>query len=201
MGHWIREWQNRIADEKSKRKKTSSESSGTAYLCDISAFCSDTTDDDKSVWIADSGASMYMTFQNDVFKEFGAVQDVAFVKIADDKVLPVTGVGTVDVKAHVNGKWVDRKLTNVLLVPNLRRNLFTLGAINDKGFSFHSYLDRCEIREKTGTLSAGVRHGRSFKMLFKIVKSADCNVVEVNSLKLWHYRLGHIKHSDNQEHG
>nr|CAD7423182.1 unnamed protein product [Timema monikensis] len=191
LGHWYRECEKRMADEGKGRKM--SDDSASAYVCDISAFFSETTDEDKSVWLADSGASLHMTFRRDFFSELRPVGKIKLVQIASDMMLPVAGIGTIYILAEVHGKKVNRKLTNVLLVPDLKRNLFSVGAINDKNFSFHSYHNHCEVRERSGALSAkGVRHGSLFRMLFEVQVSSKCNVAEVNSLKLWHERLGHI---------
>nr|CAD7197384.1 unnamed protein product [Timema douglasi] len=187
LGHWYRECEKRMADEGKGRKM--SDDSASAYVCDISAFFSETTDEDKSVWLADSGASLHMTFRRDFFSELRPVGKIKLVQIASDMMLPVAGIGTIYILAEVHGKKVNRKLTNVLLVPDLKRNLFSVGAINDKNFSFHSYHNHCEVRERSGALSAkGVRHGSLFRMLFEVQVSSKCNVAEVNSLKLWHER-------------
>nr|CAD7569243.1 unnamed protein product [Timema californicum] len=61
IGHWYRECEKRIADEEKGRKM--SDYSASAYKCDISAFFSEKTDEDKSVWLADTGASLHMTFR------------------------------------------------------------------------------------------------------------------------------------------
>lgn len=76
---------------------------------------------------------------------------------------------------------------------DLKQNLFSVGAITDEKFLFHSYRDRCKIRDGNGALSAeGVRYGYLFRMLFNKI-SGECNVAQQNSLKqLWHERLDHI---------
>lgn len=148
---------------------------------------------DRNVWIADSGTSIHITSRRDFFKELKPSNFIRFVKIADDTILSATGIGTIDIQATVNGKKFDRQLTNVLLVPDLKRNLFSVGAVNDKKFSFHAYEKHCEVRDENGALSAtGVRNGNLFHMLFEVKLAVDCNVAQVNSLKLWHERLGHI---------
>ncbi|XP_077263809.1 uncharacterized protein LOC143898304 [Temnothorax americanus] len=175
VGHWYRECKKRLADKEENEKKKDSnekkkdEESGSAYTSDISVFFLETTDKDDSVWLADSGASMHMTSRRDFFREIGPTKPVRFVKVAGDKVLPVVGVGTIDIQASVNKKLIDRQLKNVLFVPDLKRNLFSVGAITDRKFSFHSYHNRCEIRDDSGALSVeGVRHGYLFRMLFNV---------------------------------
>nr|CAD7396020.1 unnamed protein product [Timema cristinae] len=45
----------------------------SAYVCDISAFFSETTGEDKFVWLADSGASLHITFCRNSFIELRPV--------------------------------------------------------------------------------------------------------------------------------
>nr|CAD7461061.1 unnamed protein product [Timema tahoe] len=147
MGHCYQECENQITDEEKKERKMSDDSV-SAYVCETSAFFSETTDKDKSVWLAD---------------------------------------------LEVHGKQVNRKLTHLLSVPDLKRNLFSVGAINDKNVSFHCYHNHCDVRESSGALSAKrVCHGSLFRMLFEVQVPPKCNVAEVNSLKLCYERLGHV---------
>ncbi|CAK9832648.1 Retrovirus-related Pol polyprotein from transposon TNT 1-94 [Anthophora retusa] len=137
-GHWARECpnKNRSKNVSGAQPKTLSIESG--YISDVSAFYSKTTSNDEDIWLADSGASMHMTFRKDFFTSVNLLNEARHVKIADDKILPVTGIGTVIISEQVNGKAIERELQNVLLVPQLRRNLFSIATINDKKFSFHA---------------------------------------------------------------
>ena len=197
-GHWARECpkKNDSRNDNSNQSKAYIASAYTsALISDVSTFFSKTTESDQDVWLADSGASMHMTFRKEFFTSFNTLSDIRFVKIADDKVLSATGTGTIVINEQLHGQTLERELQNVLLVPELRRNLFSIVAINDKNYSFHAYKNHCEIRDSSGRLSSrGVRHKGLFKMLFDIKIPAQCNVVESkqNSLKLWHERMGHI---------
>lgn len=107
----------------------------------------------------------------------------------------IAGVETINIQVEVNGRFYDRQLLNVLYVPGLKRNLFSVGAVNNKGFSFHSFETHCEVRDKNGKLnSVGKRYcGNLFKMQFQ-VKSLipECNLSVVSTLKICHERMGHI---------
>lgn len=191
-GHWARECPSK------KNNNTDSGASSyiaTGYICDVSAFYSKTTDRDEDIWLADSGASKHMTFRKDFFTSLNPVSEFRYVKIADDKLLPTEGSGTVVITERVNGKLVERELQNVLFVPQMRRNLFSVSTINDKKFSFHTFEKFCEVRDKNSVLtSTGVRHGNLFKMNFEAKIPQQCNIAEPkqSSLKLWHERMGHI---------
>nr|CAD7460461.1 unnamed protein product [Timema tahoe] len=88
IGHWYRECEKQIADEENKRRKMSDDFA-SAYVCDISAVFSETTDEDKSVWLVDLGASLQITFRHDFFSELRPVAKIKLVQIASDVVLPV----------------------------------------------------------------------------------------------------------------
>lgn len=183
-GHWARECRKRLKKENQQKGPEST------YVCDVSAFYSQTTASDE--WIADSGASMHMTSHREYFREFVPENDVHFVKIADNKTLSVEGVGRVDITVKLKDKVFIRHLSNVLYVPDLKRNLFSIIAITERHFSFHCFGAKCEVREKNGALSAtGTRHGNLFYMDFQ-VNLLNCTVATVNSLKLWHERFGHV---------
>ena len=105
--------------------------------------------------MADSGASMHMTYRRDFFFELKFVAFGSCIKVADDKRLPVIGIGNIKIRELISGKIFEHILTNVLFVPNLKRNLFSIGVVNDKGFSFHSYnKDKCEIQNKNGEITS-----------------------------------------------
>ena len=111
--------------------------------------------------------------------------------------LPIAGIGSVRIRETVNGQQKERSLNNVLYIPDLRKNLFSVTAITDKQYSFHAYTKKCEVRDREGKVSSlGVRRGNLFQMLFDvIVPSTECNMVQekVQALnKLWHERMGHV---------
>lgn len=201
-GHWARECKKRIDDI--KKRTNSAENSASTYMCDIddlkdavsttdvSSFYSDASLDNDEAWIADSGASMHMTGHREYFSKLEPFCEVRHVKIADNKVLPTAGVGNIDIEVNINNELFCRQLSNVLYVPSLKKNLFSVGAANDKGFSFHCYKDHCVIKDRNNSISAvGKRYGSLFQMQFK-VKVPECNIAQTASLELWHKRLGHI---------
>ena len=195
-GHWAKECPKRGGNKKSDSAQQSAFSStASAFTSDVSAFYLKTTDSDENIWLADSGASMHMTFRKEFFTFLNPLAGTRYVKIAGNKILLAAGMGTVVISEQVSGKFIERELQNVLLVPELRRNLFSIATINDKKFSFHAYENHCEVRDKSGRLaSRGVRHGGLFKMLFQVKVPMQCNIAESKKtkLKLWHERMGDV---------
>ncbi|CAL1672716.1 unnamed protein product [Lasius platythorax] len=82
-------------------------------------------------WIADSGASVHMTSQREIFTSF--VEEKTALSLADSSTLMVRGRGNIRVTSYVKGKVVDVKLQDVYYVPELRRSLFSVGAAQKHG--------------------------------------------------------------------
>lgn len=118
-GHWARECPNKSKNVSGAQPKTLTMEAG--YICDVSSFYSKTTNNDEDIWLADSGASMHMSFRKDFFSSINPLTEARHVKIADDKTLPVTGMGTVIINEKINGSIIERELQNVLLVPQLNK--------------------------------------------------------------------------------
>ncbi|CAD6208525.1 GSCOCG00010526001-RA-CDS, partial [Cotesia congregata] len=166
IGHWKRECTEQA--ENDEHQEVIGRESQT-YICEVSALNTEDYIQEKDIWIADSGASMHMTWRREIFQNFNPSETIKHVKIADDKLLPISGTGVVNILVDLNRKVYDRTLLNVLLVPGLRRNLFSVGAVNKKKFSFHAYEQHCEVRDQDGELSSvGVRYGNLHRMLFKV---------------------------------
>ena len=150
-----------------------------SYVCDISALYALTSAEDEECWLADSGAGKHMSFRKEYFTTLEKVSEKYFVKTADNNVLSAEGFCTVNITEEVQGERIEKTLTDVLYVPGLRRNLFSISRIADKSFSFHAFKDKCEVRDKNGKLtSAGVRYGNLYRMLFSVKNILPCNVAD-----------------------
>lgn len=203
-GHWHRECPKKAEEKKNSQGQQPNSAPNSAiktasgYICDVShaLYSGNSEEDDTTIWLADSGASHHMTYKKNYFSTLETLKKSYSVKIADNKILPIAGIGTVVIKETVDGQQLQRELSDVLYVPGLRRNLFSITAINDKKFSFHAYEKKCEVRDSDGNLcSLGIRYDNLFKMLFEVQLSAQCNVTQANLQKenlLWHERMGHV---------
>lgn len=194
VGHWVRECPKLAAKKRGEKEEEAH--TGSAYSCDVSAFVSCTSNKDSDIWLADSGASRHMTHKKEFFTEISEPEEKFFIKTADDTHLPAIGVGTIRITEKVNGQCIKRDIRDVLLVPNLKRNLFSIASVTKKGFSFYAYGEYCEIRDTAGKiLSIGTRHGELYKMCFEVELPVECNVVvseKEQKLILCHERMALI---------
>ena len=81
-------------------------------------------------------------------------------------------------------------LTDVRWVPDVKRNLVSLGTLELKGFSFSSKDGRMEVR-KEGQIKMVAERRYSLYYLKANVLVGEANLVAAPGLNLWHLRLGH----------
>ena len=108
-----------------------------------------------------------------------------------DATCPVIGIGTVKIKMF---DGVVRVISNVRHVPDLRKNLISLGVLDDLEYSYSSEGRIMKITK--GSLM--VMKGQKVSMLYKLIGNTVVGRVAVTTpvesstddTKLWHMRLG-----------
>ena len=160
-------------------------------------------------WISDSGASEHMTYRREWFTELRPIPRGAWpIRAAGNSLLYAAGVGTINISAYVNGETVEHTLTNVLYVPSIGMNLFSIAQADERGFRITYENKRLNIYKGRIAVLTGFRHGKTYRMLFKacqpdstayVSKTWDENDSHLaitaesipSELQLWHERLGH----------
>jgi len=72
------------------------------------------------------------------------------VTVADVHKLPVRGIGDIRITRQIDSVDKEGILEGVLYVPELKRNLFSIGMANEKGLSFTTKSGRCEFHHAEG---------------------------------------------------
>jgi len=85
------------------------------------------------MWLLDSGASKHMIFRSDWIRNLQRYSD-EHVFLDDGTTYKVHGRDTVYIKRLVNNQWLEGRLENVLYVPDLNKNLFSVGACMRKNY-------------------------------------------------------------------
>ncbi|KAG0625849.1 hypothetical protein M758_2G084400, partial [Ceratodon purpureus] len=114
-----------------------------------------------------------MTDQRGWFSSFSEVAEGRWpVMVADNRKLWVRGVGRIKANCLVNEKWELRVLDQVLYVPALKKNLFSVGKAADKGFVTTYTRTTCYLTSHEGRGSVvltGVRADRLYKLQLAVV--------------------------------
>lgn len=186
-----RDKENRGDKNKEKLKSNDKEVAFSVEVIE-NEFLTATTED--SIWILDSGASRHMTFRADWISDLRSCSE-AYVSLGDGTRHKVFGHGTVYIKRFVNDSWVDSRLEDVLYVPGLNKNLFSVGACMSKYYKAIFKNDFVELILYNEVMARGIKRDNNiFHMLFKIQESNDTCLAVTTSMKRWHERLGHVNY-------
>jgi len=148
----------------------------------------------EDVWITDSGASRHMTYRREWLFDFQPINGEV-VSLGNGGQCKVAGSGTVFIHKLVDGDWTPAKIENVLLVPDIKRNLFSVGACTNKGYSVLFSGHGVTVKRQGNVHAIGQKQSNDiFRLFFKV--TAKCSKNEANvtcsDLRTWHERLGHI---------
>lgn len=179
-----------IAKDCVKKEYVSKKPQGDAFVCGINDLC------DKSLWLADSGASAHMTSFKEYFLTYEPFCVPVEVRIGNNEIILAYGQGTVNVEMFVNNHWVPNHLTNVWFVPDISRNLFSISKTVDKGFSFEVNQSGCCFKKNgvprlTGNKTSKGLYALKMKVCMPEVSAEVFIASEEHTLQLWHERLCH----------
>ncbi|MGJ2631369.1 GAG-pre-integrase domain-containing protein, partial [Salmonella enterica subsp. enterica serovar Paratyphi A] len=137
-----------------------------------------------------------MTSHAEWFKELQALQQPGYVETGDDTAHPIAHTGNLPLSLQDgNVKY----LADVLHVPNITKNLVSVGQMVEQGLQVKFNADGLYVKEykKNGKLIAqGKKVGRMFTL--------DVHVPELNAvmfaqgtgvvadIEIWHKRIGHV---------
>ena len=195
-GHTIKDCWKKMADEKNEpinnswRKPESANNVvdelelwvATEEVC--SSVDTQVKDD---LWILDSGASRHMTSNRDWYSSWTPLQEPINVVVGNNARCPAKGTGTVSIKATTGGP---KYLSQVLYVPNLKKNLVSISALTDKGLDVRFKKSGAEIIDSAGkVVGIGVRRNNLYE-LSALTISTDQSTN--TNTKQWHERFGHL---------
>ncbi|XP_051153060.1 uncharacterized protein LOC127276572 [Leptopilina boulardi] len=163
---WNEIFLNEDNEDKIEKVKNIKPTSSLDICCDIIA---NNMFDESHVWITNPGIKQHMTSRREFFSHFEQLNETPFVNV-DNKVLKIYGTGSINFQVQIDGKFEERQMINVLYVPDLKMNLFSIVAVLENGFSFHSHKYHCEVRDKNNRLSClGVCYKINvFRLFFQV---------------------------------
>lgn len=198
--HGCGKYGHKRAECNSDKKTRNDSQTNTAVLSNEShAFTATgclTTINWNNVWIADSGASHHMTPRKEWFVEFKPLaKGKVMVMLENGDLVSAQGIGKIKTKSVVEGQLETHTLFNSLYVPELTRNLFSIGAATERGAKAEFTKNKLLMKIKGKVRAIGHRIAdRMYQMDIEVVINAiEANVAttQEESLELWHARLGH----------
>ena len=127
----------------------------------------------SKLWHADSGASQHMTDQRWAFTTFRPIESGVWpVNGIGKKRLQVRGLGTVRVRGEVDKVVLKGVLQEVLYVPKLGANLFSVSSATRNGYEVSFSGDGVKVLKNAKVLAVGSR-GNSNLYVFNLYRNAQ----------------------------
>ena len=168
-----------------------------------SAFVVSDSDGRSGTWVMDSGASRHMTPTKGLFMNYQELKTPESVALGDGRTVEAEGVGNVHVQMLFKSKMsYQAVLYNVLYVPKLACNLFSVKAATEKGKVVQFGHSRCWIKDKRGTLrGTGVLRGKLYYLECEAASMEQASLAsqQTRESDIWHQRLGHINKQQLQQ--
>eukprot|EP00794_Sanderia_malayensis_P007516 gene7517-8350_t len=135
---------------------------------------SNTNSDECFIWYIDSGASQHMSCNKNWMKNYNEFSVPEKVRLGDNRTVEALGKGTVWLRVMADGKYKPVEMSDVLYVPSLVKNLFSVRAVVDKDLTVIFKDDQCIILNKSGNvMGSGKKDGKLFIL--------DCNMMDNQS--------------------
>ena len=143
--------------------------------------------------ILDFGASFHYTSHHEIMENYFS-DDFNKVHMADDETLKIMGKGDIQVKLPNEIVW---KLKDVRFIPSLKRNLISLGQLDQDGYCTTFTGSEWKITKEAMVIAHGKKNGTlyvtfSLEIIIVIEKLDE-------KLKIWHQRLSHMSELERDE--
>ncbi|KAL6340105.1 hypothetical protein AAG906_038940 [Vitis piasezkii] len=170
---------------KSPKKKNEDDSANavTEEVHDALLLAIDSPLDD---WVLDSGASFHTTPHREIIQNYIA-GDFGKVYLADGLALDVVGLGDVRISLPNGSVWLLEKVRHI---PDLRRNLISVGQLDDEGHAILFVGGTWKVTKGARVLACGKKTGTLY--MTSCPRDTIVVVDASTDTSLWHHRLGHM---------
>lgn len=150
----------------------------------------------EDVWIIDSGATDHMSRRREWFSSYEEFEEPISINSCNGSPLIAYGKGKVDFECIVNGVRVSGAIHDILYMPEIVHNLFSVKSESVKGLDFYVKNNgaNCFFKRGEETIVTGSEYGNLFKLDITVLLPRVCDLIKRNepvSLRVWHERLCH----------
>ncbi|GBP83083.1 Retrovirus-related Pol polyprotein from transposon TNT 1-94 [Eumeta japonica] len=145
----------------------------------------------KSQWLVDSGASEHMCCDYKLFNSYSTVKDKSVI-VGNGTKINVKGCGQVALQVWNGSEWIDTTIDNVLHVPELKTNLFSVNCATSRGYVIVTEENKCKFYKQNKVMAIAERRGSMYYLDFRYFNAYTANLADVCcDLREWHEKLVH----------
>lgn len=193
---------HKMSDCPQKKKKEVKASANMAEeqsaVCFAGLSRGESVPEQPVTWYIDSGCSDHLANDKSLFVELEPLKCPVEIAIAkNDECIVAKHSGKVKVISKVNNKDLLCTIENVLFVPELRCNLFSVMRVDDAGMRVTYAEGEVAIYRGSELVASGKRDGKLYRLNFVRARVGEnksmltCGLVPKN-VQLWHRRFGHL---------
>ena len=195
-GHWARECRK---PKKEKPKEGKEKQDGASYHASTehaSFYSSKRVNQKDLTWYTDSGASQHMSYDKEMMVDYVHFENPQKVGLGDNRVVQALGKGNIWLDIKDENDYNPARLVDVLYVPDLAKNLFSVNAAAKRGYTIELQQSGCVILDKFRKISGSGKLQNNLYVLDVNGKNEKFHHVNVASNEhledLWHQRFGHL---------
>jgi transposase InsO family protein len=159
---------------------------------------SSSTDSLNNSWLLDSVCSFQVTPHRNWFDTYRSI-NCGSVRMGNDATCTIIGMRTIKIKMS---DGVVRTLEEVRHIPDMRKNLISLGILDSKGYSYKSENGIMKVSKGAMVVMTGQKISSNvYKLLGNTILGGVAAVAESedDDTLLWHMRLGHMSERGMRE--
>ena len=146
----------------------------------------------RDEWTLDSACSFHITPFKEWFQTYQPLNH-GVVTLGDESVCDVAGIGNIQIQMH---DGIVRTLSNVRHVPTMKRNLISLGTLEDNGYEYTCKNGVLKVTRGSLVVMKAQRKGMLYILQGKTVEGqsavTESSMSDEEVAQLWHMRLGHL---------
>jgi hypothetical protein len=152
---------NRNSDQSNQANLT--QQNEQSEMSNVQAFSAHTsTSSSKEEWIMDSGASHHMTSNRALLINYESFKTPTPIELGNNAVIYAQGRGSVTLNLNVDNKQMKGIFTNVLYVPDICKNLFSISQAISKDLTLHIQQSQATFFNKGQAVLTATKHGNLY---------------------------------------
>jgi transposase InsO family protein len=149
-------------------------------------------------WLLDSACSFHVTPHRNWFNTYRSI-NCGSIRMGNDATCTIIGMGTIKIKMS---DGVVRTLEEVRHIPDMRKNLISLGTLDSKGYSYKFENEIMKVSKGAMVVMTGQKISSNvYKLLGNTILGGVAAVAgsEDDDALLWHMWLGHMSERGMRE--
>lgn len=145
--------------------------------------------DRHNEWVGDSGAGEHMTPRRDWFVDYAPLRlGESKIVFGDDTTADAVGIGEIKIVTRQGETCI---MQNVLHVPTLKKNLFSLSKLSTAGFTVTTIYTNLTVSRDSTVITGTLVERGIYRMHMNTASITTAHSSEIANENLWHRRLGH----------